>query len=109
MECDIPVLEGFGQAAWSFISSVYEAGQDSLKADDLNRTFRQNIASKFTPKTTNNKPNKRVDLNNKEKQAEIVRIPPSILPRPFKETLEKSKFFQLKGKKLKENTNSKDR
>jgi len=33
-------------------------------------------------------------LTNKGKQAEVVRIPPPILPRPSKETLEKSKFFQ---------------
>ena len=107
-ENDIPALEGFCQAAWSFISSIYEAGWDSLKTDNCNRTFRQNVASKFTPKTTNNKPNKRVDSTIKEKQVEVVKIPP-IPPRLSKETLEKLKFFKKKYTKSKENANLKDR
>ena len=90
-------------------SSIYEAGWDSLKTDNCNRTFRQNVASKFTPKTTNNKPNKRVDLTIKEKQVEVVKIPPPILPRLSKETLEKLKFFKKNYTKSKENANLKDR
>jgi len=76
-----------------FISSIYEARWDSLKADNLNKTFRQNVTSKFTLKITNKKHNKKVELTNEGKQAEVVRIPPLILSRPSKETLEKSKFF----------------
>jgi len=44
-------LNGFGQAAWHFISSIYKTKWDMLKTDDNNRTFRQNIVSKFTFKT----------------------------------------------------------
>jgi len=72
-----------------FIFSIYEAEWNSLKADNLNKIFRQNITSKFTSKTTNKKPNKRVELTNKGKQAKVGRIPPSILSKPSKETLEK--------------------
>jgi len=71
--------------------------------------FRQNIASKFMPKINVNKPNKRVESSIKEKQVEVIKIPLPVLPRPFKEILEKSKFFKKKGTKLKENTNLRDR
>jgi len=53
---------------------------------------------KFIPKITNKKPNKRIKSTNEKKQAEVVRISLPVLPRPFKETLEKSKFFQMKDK-----------
>ena len=39
IEKDIPSLVSFGQAAWSFISSIYEAGWNFLKTDDHNRMF----------------------------------------------------------------------
>ena len=40
---------------------------------------------KFTSKIINNKPNKRVKTNNKRKQVEVVKVSPSILPKPSKE------------------------
>ena len=61
------------------------------------------------PKINVNKPNKRVESSIKEKQVEVIKIPLPVLPRPFKEILEKSKFFKKKGIKLKENTNLRDR
>ena len=109
IENNISALEGFGQTAWLFISSIYKIGWNSLKTNDCNRIFRQNFALKFIPKTTNNKPNKRVDITIKEKKVEIIKIPPPILSRLSKEILEKSKFFKRKDIKLKKNANLKNR
>jgi len=74
--------------------------------------FRLNVTSKFIPKINakaNANANKRDNYINKEKQVEVVKISPSILSRPSKETLEKSKFYKKKYIKLKKNGNSKDR
>ena len=72
IEDDIPALTRFSQAAQSFISSIYKVEWDSLKTNNLNKIFRQNITSKFTPKIISKKSNKRVKLTIKEKQAEVV-------------------------------------
>ncbi|KAL9715490.1 hypothetical protein Ac2012v2_002151 [Leucoagaricus gongylophorus] len=47
---DVPELKGFSEATWSFISSIYESEWDSLYIDKDNRSFRQKVVSKFTPK-----------------------------------------------------------
>jgi len=97
-------LNRFGHAAWCFISSIYKAGWDSLRTND-NRMFRQNIASKFTPKVNSkvndniNKSKKKNDQINTNKQVEVTKIPPSIPLRLSKETLEKSKFHKKQGLK----------
>ena len=39
IEKNIPFLSGFGQAAWSFISSIYKAEWNYLNADDYNKIF----------------------------------------------------------------------
>ena len=86
-----------------------------LKTNNNNRMFRQNVVSNFISKTNTkvndniNKSNKRNNSTNKEKQVEVVKIPPLIPPRPSKETLEKSKFYKKIYIKLKENANTKDR
>jgi len=95
--------------ALSFILSIYESGWSLLKANNNNRIFRQNIASKFIQKTTSNKPSKGGKSNIKDKQVEVIKIPPLILPRPSKETLEKLKFFYKKDIKPNTNANSKER
>ena len=38
-EKDFPFLSEFGEAAWSFLLSIYEAEWDSLKSNKNNRTF----------------------------------------------------------------------
>ena len=109
---NITALKSFGHAAWSFILSIYEARWDLLIASNSNKIFRETITSKFMPKINNNKhnkPNKRVEISNKNKQAKIVQIPSPIPPRPFKKILEKSKFFKKKGINSKKNTNLKNR
>lgn len=112
---DLPQLEEFVQAAWLFILFIYETGWDMLKTNNNNRMFRQNVVSNFISKTNTkvndniNKSNKKNNSTNKEKQVEVVKIPPPIPPRPSKETLEKSKFYKKIYIKSKENVNTKDR
>ena len=91
-------FKGFDEAAWSFISSIYESGWDSLYTDKNNKSFRQNITYKFTPKIPKSdwSPNTNKFKN---KSAEIIRLSPSISARPPKKVLEKSKFFKKKGNK----------
>lgn len=52
-------LKGIGEAAWNFISAIYNSGWDSLIVDENNNSFRQKVSSKFTSKLnlvkTNNK------------------------------------------------------
>ena len=98
---DIKQLQGFGQAAWQFILSIYKAGWDVLGTNKNKRMFRQNILSKFFPKSNINKPIKRVEQL-KNKQVEVVKLPPLILARLSKETLEKSKIFNKKDNMVKE-------
>ena len=102
---NVTELKGFSEAAWSFISSIYESRWDSLYTDKENRTFRQKSAFKFTPKV----PNSNFYSNgskSKDKSAEIAKLPPSIPARPPKEVLEKFKFFK-KGKKISCNSQTK--
>ena len=111
-EDNITVLKSFGHAAWSFILSIYKARWDLLIVSNGNKIFRETITSKFMPKINNNKPNKpnkRVETSNKDKQAKIVQIPSSIPFRPSKKILEKYKFFKKKSINSKENTNLKNR
>jgi len=79
-----------------------------------NKTFRQNVASKFTSKivvnkSNANKPNKRVKSSSEKKQVEVARTPSLVPPGPSEEILEKLKFYKKKGNNSKENTNPKDR
>ena len=91
-------LQGFGQAVWEFISSIYKSGWDTLTTNKNNRMIRQNIVSKISPKINSIKFIKRAKQS-KDKQVEVVKLPSSILVRPSKKVLEKSKFFNKRGKK----------
>ena len=46
---DIRDLEDISKAAWRFITALYKSYWDSLLVDGTNRTFRNNIKSKFSP------------------------------------------------------------
>jgi len=85
---DISKLKGFGKAAWSFLSSIYKFGWDSLYIDGDNNSFRNRVSNKFTPKVL-----KSNTLSNssksKDKVAEIVRLPLLIPACSSKEVLEK--------------------
>ena len=43
-------FKGIGEAIWSFISSVYQSKWDSLIADKNNKSLRQKISDKLTPR-----------------------------------------------------------
>ena len=45
--------------AWKLISSIYEAGWDSLVADNHKNTFRQKVSHKFTSQVNLEKPGKK--------------------------------------------------
>jgi len=67
-------LTDFGKVAWSFISSIYKAGWDSLPINKDIDSFRSKFMSKFTPKTL--KINSASTLGkSKGKVAEIIRLP----------------------------------
>jgi len=91
-------LQGFGQAAWEFISSIYKSGWNILTTNKNNRMIRQNIVFKISFKINGIKSIKRAEQL-KDKQVEVVKLPPPILARPPNEVLEKSKFFNKRDKK----------
>ena len=43
-------LNGIDRVAWSFISAIYKLGWNTLVTNKDNRTFRQQVVSKFMPK-----------------------------------------------------------
>jgi len=69
----------------------------------------ETVVVKFISKSTLNKPDKKTENNSISKMAKISRILPSVLLRPSKKDLEKSKFYQKKDIKLANNANNKDR
>ena len=46
---NIKDLEGVGKVAWKFITALYESHWDGLLVNSTNRSFRNNIKSKFSP------------------------------------------------------------
>ena len=83
---DILLIFKFEAVAWQLISAIYESGWDKLIADNKNKSFWQCVSAQFDRRKTT------TSFNLKEKSAQVSRIPPSISPRPNKETLAKLKF-----------------
>ena len=81
-------LKGIGEAAWSFISAIYESGWDLLIANKDNQSFRHKFLSKFAPKIKNKPKN-----NKSDKLASFIKLPSPILAKTpkIKEIL---KFFK---------------
>ena len=46
-------LKEIGEAAWNFITFLYDSNQDTLTADKDNHSFRQKVAAKFTKSKIN--------------------------------------------------------
>lgn len=90
---DIKYFKGISKAAWELISSIYNSRWDSLIADDHKTSFRQKLASKFTPKVNLEKNGKK-EGKVANKPARIERIPPPILAKSLKEMKEISKYFK---------------
>ena len=49
---DVTDLEGVSKVAWGFIMALYDSHWDGLMVDSTNRTFRNNIKSKFSSQFT---------------------------------------------------------
>ena len=102
---NIAKLQGFGEVAWSFISSIYEAGWDSIHINDQNISFRNVVINKLTLKVSKST----IGMSSsklKGKVAEVIKISSSIPVHLHKEILEKSKFFGKDNKSMKTvNTN----
>ena len=95
---NVKKLKEFGNAAFNFVSSIYEANWNIIHTNENNNSFKNRIINKFTSKVK--KPTMLLKADSsKDKQAEIIKISPSILAHPPKEILEKSKFFDKKDKK----------
>jgi len=84
---NIKDFEGIGKVAWELISSIYEAGWDSLVADNHKNTFRQKISHKFTLQVNLEKPGKKQETST-NKPTSIERLLPLILVKSPKEVNE---------------------
>jgi len=87
-------LNSINKTIWKFIFAIYNSELDSLIADKNNKSFRQKVSSKFTPKLnivkTSNKGKKKAD-----KPASFEKLPPSILAKLPKEVNEILKFIMI--------------
>ena len=90
---DVSDFNGFSEVVWLFISSIYKSGQDLLYSDKENRSFRQKVVFKFTPKIQEEKTTSKGDKN-KNKPTSVIKLSLLILARLSKKILEKSKFFK---------------
>ena len=95
---EVSDLKGIGEATWNFLSAIYNLGQDLLIADKKKNSFKQKVASKFTPKLNSVKTSKRGEKNT-NKLASIERLLPPILARMPKKVKEISKFFKMNNLK----------
>ena len=68
-----------------------------------NSTFKQKLASKFTPKIQKGKTTSKRNKNN-NKATSFIKLPLLILARLFKKILEKSKFFKKRQVLIENNT-----
>jgi len=91
---NIPYIVNFGSIAWKLINAIYKFKWDNLIVNSKDKTFQQYISSQFnknkttTPKTTEDK---KADKN---KQADISRIPSSSTSRLSKSISAKSKYYK---------------
>ena len=46
---NIKDLKGLGKAAWGLITALYTSQWDNLMVNSTNRSFRNNVKSKFSP------------------------------------------------------------
>ena len=89
---DIKDFKGLGKAAWGFIIALYTSQWDNLIVDGTNRSFRNNVKSKFSPQV--------VKETTKPKNANILyssyisSLPPSILVKSAKKINKILKYFK---------------
>ena len=89
---DIPNLVGFGQAAWTFISTIYDSSWNALKTDDNNKLFCSKVFKQFGKKITitiSNKKSEKILIPRVEFSNLLLLLVP---PRLSKEKLNKLKY-----------------
>ena len=93
-------LNSIGEVAWNFIFTIYKSGWNALVTNKDNRTFRQQVASKFMLKIQETKKSTKGDKLT-DKPVSFAKLPLLISMKTSKEVNEISKFFK-KGTKLSE-------
>ena len=93
-------LSSIGKAVWNFISTIYELDWNSLVTDKENKTLKQQVVSKFTPKIQKTRTTSKSDKLT-DKPASFMKLTPPISIKTSKEVMEIFKFFK-KGIKLTE-------
>jgi len=89
---DIKDFEDLGKAAWEFITTLYISQSNNLIVDSINRSFRNNVKSKFSLQVTKE--------TAKPKDANILGfpyiffLPPPIPAKSAKKINEISKYFK---------------
>ena len=84
-------IEGVEKVVWGFIIAFYKSHWNSFLVDSTNRSFRNNVKSKFSPqiiKETNTNKSK-----NSVNTLYVSPLPPPILAKIAKEVNEISKYF----------------
>jgi len=89
---DIKDFEGLGKAAWKFISALYTSQWDNLIVNGTNRSFRNNVKSKFSPQAV--KETTKSKKTNMANSPYISSLPPSILAKSAKEINKILKYFK---------------
>jgi len=98
---DILDLNGVDEVAWNFISTIYESEYNSLIT---NRTFRQQVVSKFTSKIQETRSITK-DNKSTDKLVSFKKLPSLIPMKTSKKVKKISKFFK-KSTKLTEKKNT---
>ena len=98
-------LKGIDEAAWNFISAIYELEWDSLIADNNNVPFRSKVSAKFTLKINGVNTNKNKSSKSTDKLTTINKISP-IPAKSLKKVNEIAKYFK-KNKQSRRKNNQK--
>ena len=90
---DITSFIGFEQAAWTFISFIYNNEWDTLKIDDNSILFCNKVSTCFSKKITIFKPKKKLEKILMSKSIEFSNLPPQFLLDFPKKKLNKLKYY----------------
>jgi len=89
---NIKDFEGLGKAAWGFITVLYIFQWDNLIVDSTNRSFRNNVKSKFSPQVA--KETAKPKNANISHSLYVSSLLPLILVKSTKEINKISKYFK---------------
>ena len=95
---DIPDLKSIDEIVWNFISAIYKSGWDTLVINKDNKTFKQQVASKFTSKIQKIKKSSK-DKKLIDKPVSFIKLPSSISVKSSNKVNKISKYFKKNIKK----------